>query len=114
MSPIISKPMTMSSSVLSAAGPNKYNRIPSTISPTITQAIKRVVCVTVIMAYSPAQIRFGLTNAANVQSSRASQAAKPESKIRIAPRDGKRRGAGSRKPMAPALGLAEPGPQVRS
>ena len=44
--------MTISSSVLSAAGPKKYNRIPSTISPMITQAIKRVVWVTVII-YSP-------------------------------------------------------------
>ena len=43
--------MTISSSVLSAAGPNKYNRIPSTISPTITQASNRVVCVTVIIGY---------------------------------------------------------------
>jgi hypothetical protein len=46
---MINKPMTISSSVLSAAGPNKYSRIPSTISPRITQASNRVVCVTVIM-----------------------------------------------------------------
>jgi hypothetical protein len=39
---MINKPMTISSSVLNAAGPNKYSRIPSTISPTITQASKRV------------------------------------------------------------------------
>jgi hypothetical protein len=48
---MINKPMTISSSLLSAAGPNKYNRIASAISPTITQASKRVVCVTVIIGY---------------------------------------------------------------
>jgi integrase len=46
---MINKPMTISSSVRSAAGPNKYNRIPSRISPRITQANNRVVCVTVII-----------------------------------------------------------------
>jgi hypothetical protein len=55
--------MTISSSVLSAAGPNKYIRAPSTISPTITRGIKRAVCVTVIMVYSPAPIFLGLVGA---------------------------------------------------
>jgi hypothetical protein len=63
---MINKPMTISSSVLSAAGPNKYNTIPSTISPTITQASKRVVCVTVIIGYCKprkGQLRCNLVGA---------------------------------------------------
>jgi hypothetical protein len=46
---MIIRPMTTSSSVRGAAGPKRYATIPSRISPTITQAINRVVCVTVIM-----------------------------------------------------------------
>ena len=39
------------SSVLISTGPKKYNRIPITIRPAITQASKRVVCVVVIIGY---------------------------------------------------------------
>jgi hypothetical protein len=51
---MISRPMTTSSSVRSAAGPKRYDRIPNRISPTITQANSWVVCATV-MTYSPPQ-----------------------------------------------------------
>jgi hypothetical protein len=47
-----SKPMMTNSSLRSAEGPKAYDRIASKIRPAITQAIKRVVCATVIMAYS--------------------------------------------------------------
>jgi len=50
--------MTISSSVSSSAGPKKCNRAPNTISPTITQGIKRLACLTVSMAYSPTPIFF--------------------------------------------------------
>jgi hypothetical protein len=57
---MISKPMMINSSLRSAEGPKTYNRIASRISPAITQAIRRVVCVTVIMVYSPTPIFLSL------------------------------------------------------
>jgi hypothetical protein len=47
----MTKLITIISSVLISIGPKKYNRIPTTIRLAITQASKRVACVTVITGY---------------------------------------------------------------
>src|SRR6516225_2696117 len=48
------KPITITSSVLSDAGPKKYSRPPITIRPTITQSIRWLACLTVIIGVTPA------------------------------------------------------------
>jgi len=48
------KPITITSSVLSDAGPKKYNRPPITIRPAITQSIRWLACLTVIIGVTPA------------------------------------------------------------
>jgi hypothetical protein len=50
------KPTTITSSVLSDAGPKKYSRPPITIRPTITQSIRWLACLTVIIGITPAMV----------------------------------------------------------